>query len=147
MRPTSIESRSPVQSLMPKSTNTPLVDVKNLQRVLRDFATERDWEQFHSPKNLAMALSGEVGELTEIFQWMTEAESRVATHKPEQAQAISEELADVLLYLVRLSDVLGIDLDQAAKSKLAINARKYPADQSKGSSKKRYLPTAEKDSP
>ncbi|WP_395026151.1 nucleotide pyrophosphohydrolase [Comamonas odontotermitis] len=130
---------------MPNSTNTPLVDVKNLQRVLRDFATERDWEQFHSPKNLAMALSGEVGELTEIFQWMTEAESREAAHKPELAQAISEELADVLLYLVRLSDVLGIDLDQATKSKLAINARKYPADQSKGSSQKRYLPTAEKD--
>lgn len=114
-----------------------LVDVSALTEQLNAFASERDWAQFHSPKNLAMALTGEVGELVEIFQWMTEDDSRRAAAEPERAQAIGAEMADVLFYLVRMADMLGIDLNEAAKSKLALNARKYPADQSRGSSQKR----------
>ena len=87
-----------------------------------------------------MALTGEVGELVEIFQWMTEADSRCATDDPDRARAIGEELADVLMYLVRLSDMLGIDLNAATQAKLALNARKYPVDASRGSSAKRSLP-------
>ncbi|WP_434155775.1 nucleotide pyrophosphohydrolase [Pseudomonas sp. JZ134] len=114
----------------------PLVDVKALGEVLETFACDRDWAQFHSPKNLVMALSGEVGELTEIFQWMTEAQSHTAAQQPDTAQAVKEELADVLLYLVRLSSVLGVDLDKAAREKLVVNAAKYPVEKAKGSSKK-----------
>lgn len=117
-----------------------LVDVSALTEELRTFADERDWGQFHSPKNLAMALTGEVGELVEIFQWMTEADSRHAAAEPRQAQVIAAEMADVLFYLVRMADMLGIDLNDAAKSKLALNARKYPADLSRGSSQKRSAP-------
>jgi NTP pyrophosphatase (non-canonical NTP hydrolase) len=117
-----------------------LVDVAALTEELRAFADERDWAQFHSPKNLAMALTGEVGELVEIFQWMTEAESQRAAAEPARARAIAAELADVLFYLVRMADMLGIDLNEAAKLKLALNARKYPADLSRGSSQKRSAP-------
>jgi NTP pyrophosphatase (non-canonical NTP hydrolase) len=101
---------------------------------LRVFAAERDWEQFHSPKNLSMALMVEVAELMEHFQWLTEAQS---TGLPaENKQAVSEELADILLYLVRLSDRLGVDLREAALLKLEKNAAKYPAERVRGSAKK-----------
>lgn len=113
-----------------------LVDVIPLIAALEKFTTERDWAQFHSPKNLVMALTGEVGELTEIFQWMTEEQSRAAGGDPDTSQAIKEELADVLIYLVRLSSVLGVDLNQAVTHKLQLNARKYPVDKAKGSNKK-----------
>jgi len=105
-----------------------------LARRLREFAAERDWEQFHSPKNLAMALVGEAGELAAEFQWMTEAQSQA----PDSAQLarIRAEAADVLNYLVRLSDKLGIDLVAAAHEKIDVNARRYPADKVRGSSKK-----------
>lgn len=83
-----------------------------------------------------MALTGEVGELTEIFQWMTESQSHTAGTNPETAQAVKEELADVQLYLVRLASVLGVDLNEAVQHKLQKNAEKYPADKAKGSSKK-----------
>lgn len=96
-----------------------------LQQQLRQFAHERDWEQFHTPKNLAMALSVEAAELQEIFQWLTAAQS-VQLNTQQQAHA-AEELADVLLYLCRLADVLGIDLYTAAQAKLQRNAEKYPA--------------------
>ena len=114
----------------------PLIDVGRLAEALRDFADERDWTQFHSPKNLVMALTGEVGELSEIFQWMTEDASRSASADPKVARAVREEIADVLLYLVRLAAVLGVDLDAAAREKLALNAEKYPVDRSRGNSKK-----------
>lgn len=104
--------------------------VQTLQKQLREFARERQWEQFHSPKNLSMALTVEAGELQEIFQWLTEQQS--AALNAQQRQQASEELADVLLYLCRLADVLGIDLAQAAQEKLAINARKYPVDKALG---------------
>ena len=114
----------------------PLIDVKRLSAAQDQFAKDRDWEQFHSPKNLVMALTGEVGELSEIFQWMTEADSKNAGVNPKTSQAVQDELADVLLYLVRLSSALGVDLNEAVRQKLQKNAQKYPADKAKGSSKK-----------
>lgn len=114
----------------------PLVEVRGAAQALREFAEARDWAQFHSPKNLVMALSGEVGELNEIFQWMTEADSFKAAASEATASAVREEIADVALYLIRLSDVLGIDLNEAVSSKLATNAAKYPVDLSRGVSTK-----------
>lgn len=105
-----------------------------LRDQLRQFAQERDWDQFHSPKNLAAALVVEAGELLEPFQWLTNDESR--SLPPDQLKAVSEELADVLLYLVRLADKLDIDLVTAASDKLIVNAEKYPVEKAKGSSKK-----------
>ena len=109
--------------------------IDELQQRLREFARERDWEQFHSPKNLSMALTVEAAELQEIFQWLTETQSR--TLDGDQHTHAREELADVLLYLCRLADVLNIDLLEAAGAKLALNAQKYPADEVRGSSEKR----------
>lgn len=114
----------------------PLLDVFPLSEALENFANERDWAKFHSPKNLVMALAGEVGELTEIFQWMTEAQSLEAGQDPKTSQAVKDELADVQLYLVRLASVLGVDLNEAVQLKLKKNADRYPADKAKGSSKK-----------
>ena len=101
---------------------------------LREFAVERDWQQFHSPKNLAMALVGEAGELAAEFQWLTEAQSKA----PDAAQLtrMRSECADVFNYLVRLADTLGIDLIAAANDKIDDNARRYPVDKVRGSSKK-----------
>jgi len=113
-----------------------LIDARALVDAIRAFADARDWAQFHSPKNLAMALTGEVGELVEIFQWLTEEESRRATQDPARAEQVRHELADVLIYLVRLSDVLGVDLDAAVREKLAVNARKYPVETSRGNNRK-----------
>ena len=97
---------------------TRLIDTAALERALEEFAKARDWEQFHSPKNLAMALTGEVGELVELFQWLTEAQSRDAMKDPALAMRIQEEMADVMLYLVRMASVLGVDLDAAVGKKL-----------------------------
>jgi dCTP diphosphatase len=108
--------------------------ITSLQQQLRQFAHERDWEQFHTPKNLAMALSVEAAELQEIFQWLT-AEQSAHLDDKQRAQT-AEELADVLLYLCRLADVLGIDLATAAQQKLKRNAEKYPAERVRGSSAK-----------
>lgn len=104
--------------------------LKALRDALREFTAERDWAQFHTPKNLAMALSGEVGEVIEHFQWLSAEQS--AALDGETREAVSLELADVLLYLVRLADVLDIDLAAAAQRKLAINASRYPADKARG---------------
>ncbi|OGS98420.1 MAG: nucleotide pyrophosphohydrolase [Gallionellales bacterium RIFCSPLOWO2_12_FULL_59_22] len=109
-------------------------DLSMLRDRLRAFAGARDWDQFHSPKNLSMALMVEAAELMEHFQWLTEAQS--AGLPPEVKRAVGEELADILLYLVRLSDKLGIDLREAALHKLEKNAVKYPADLVRGSAKK-----------
>ncbi|PLC50562.1 nucleotide pyrophosphohydrolase [Pollutimonas subterranea] len=113
-----------------------LIDVAPLSTALEKFAIDRDWTQFHSPKNLVMALSGEVGELTEIFQWMTEAQSLTAGANPETSLAVKDELADVQIYLVRLAAVLGVDLNAAVQDKLQKNAERYPADKVRGSNKK-----------
>jgi dCTP diphosphatase len=108
--------------------------ISSLQEKLRTFARERDWEQFHNPKNLAMALTVEAAELQEIFQWLTEHQS--ANLDARQLQHAKEEIADVLLYLCRLADVLDIDLQEAALNKLKRNAEKYPVDQVRGKSEK-----------
>ncbi len=113
-----------------------LVDVGQLAAALERFAAERNWAQFHSPKNLVMALTGEVGELSEIFQWMDEEQSKDAARHPDTAQAVQDELADVLMHLVRLASVLGVDLDAAARQKLEQNNRKYPVEKARNSSKK-----------
>jgi NTP pyrophosphatase (non-canonical NTP hydrolase) len=105
-----------------------------LRLALRQFAAERDWDQFHSPKNLAMALTVEAAELLEHFQWLRDGSPAELTQ--EAKAQVREELADVFLYLVRLADKLGVDLMQAAKDKLEVNARKYPVEQVRGSSKK-----------
>jgi len=107
-------------------TEQRLVDVSNLEAALNQFAAQRGWERFHSPKNLAMALTGEVGELVEHFQWLTEEESKSAAQNPQTAQQVKDELADVLLYLVRMASVLGVDLNQAVTAKMLANAAKYP---------------------
>ncbi len=120
----------------PVEAQARLVDVRGLARAVEEFATERDWTQFHTPKNLAMALTGELGELVEIFQWMSPEQSSRAGSDPETAQALRDELADVLIYLVRLAEVLGVDLDDAVRAKLARNALKYPADKVRGSHRK-----------
>ena len=105
-----------------------------LRDTLRKFVAERDWDQFHSPKNLAMALSVEAAELMEHFQWLTEDESRRLP--PEKFNAVRDEMADVLVYLVRLADKLDVDLLEAAAQKIEKNALKYPAAKVRGSMKK-----------
>lgn len=119
-----------------KPKDQPLVEYAALAEALRQFAADRDWEQFHSPKNLVMALTGEVGELAEVFQWMTEEASKNAAKDPSTAEAVRHELADVLLYVVRAADVLGVDLNAAVAEKLLLNARKYPVEAAHGSSRK-----------
>lgn len=109
-------------------------DLLILREKLHAFAAARDWDQFHSPKNLSMALMVEVAEMMEHFQWLTEAQSLDLA--ADKKAAVSEELADILLYLVRLSDKLDVDLLKAALHKLEKNAIKYPAEQVRGSAKK-----------
>jgi dCTP diphosphatase len=113
-----------------------LVDVSGLQSAVERFVRERDWDQFHSPKNLVMALTGEAGELTEIFQWLTEEASHAVARDPATARAVRDELADVLIYLVRLAAVLDVDLDEAVATKLRANAQRYPVEQVRGSARK-----------
>lgn len=116
----------------PKGSATP--SLTELRDALRRFAAERDWDQFHFPKNLAIALSVEAAELLEQFQWVPDRES--AALSDETRANVREELADVLLYLIRLADKLDIDLSTAAFDKMKINAEKYPVHKARGSSKK-----------
>jgi dCTP diphosphatase len=104
---------------------------EEIKRRLRDFAAERDWEQFHSPKNLSMALIVEAGELVEHFQWLKQDESLALS--PDKLKEVEQEIADIQIYLVRLADKLGVDIEQAVDEKIAINEQKYPADQVRGS--------------
>ncbi len=101
-----------------------------LRDAMRQFAAERAWEPFHTPKNLAMALAGEVGEVIEHFQWLTAEQSM--TLPAATREEVAFELADVLLYLVRLGDVLGIDLADAARRKMLLNAQRYPVERAYG---------------
>ncbi len=112
------------------------LDIGKVKAYLRNFARERDWEKFHTPKNLVMALSGEVGELTELFQWLTPEESARVMEDPGMAEAIRQELADVMIYVIRLLDTLGIDVEQALWRKLKANAERYPVDEVKGKARK-----------
>ena len=108
--------------------------IDDLSRAVRAFAEERDWTQFHSPKNLASALVVEAGELLEPFQWLSEEQSRALP--PEKLQAVADEMADVLLYLVQLSTALNVDLLAATRAKLQRNATRYPAALARGTSRK-----------
>lgn len=108
--------------------------LNQLAQRLKDFAQARDWGQFHSPKNLASALIVEAGELLEHFQWLTEDQSRQLD--VDKKQAVAFEMADVLLYLLQMSNELGVDLVDAAQRKVVLNEQKYPVEQAKGSSKK-----------
>ncbi|EFJ46003.1 hypothetical protein VOLCADRAFT_47255, partial [Volvox carteri f. nagariensis] len=114
------------------------VPLEELRARLAGFALERDWDQYHTPRNLLLALVGEAGELCELFQWRPEAEAGpgLPGFSEKERMAVEEELADVLLYLVRLSDMCGVDLGQAALSKMRKNAAKYPAEKCLGSSAK-----------
>ena len=122
----------------PASTPAPPVTLESLRRQLAAFALVRDWDQFHSPRNLALALVGEVGELCEIFQWRGDAGCGPGLPGWTDADKthLGEEMADVLLYLVRMADRCGVDLGAAAEAKLEKNARKYPADRARGSAAK-----------
>ena len=118
----------PTADILPADPLEPLI------QALRAFASARDWEQFHTPKNLASALSVEAAELLEHFQWLTEAQSQ--TLSVDKREQVAAEAADVFLYLLRLCDILGIDLLAAAQRKLVVNGEKYPVDKSRGNAKK-----------
>lgn len=109
-------------------------EMARFQAEFREFVAERDWSQFHTPKNLAMALAGEVGELLEHFQWLTGEQS--AALSPEQLEEVAHEIADVQIYLAALADRLGVEIGPAVERKMALNAAKYPADQARGSAAK-----------
>ena len=106
--------------------------LNDLQRELREFAAQRNWQRFHTPKNLVMALTGEVGELVELFQWLTPEESAAVMTRPGQAERVREEVADVFAYLLQLTDVLDIDLAAALREKMQRNEQRYPVSLAKG---------------
>jgi NTP pyrophosphatase (non-canonical NTP hydrolase) len=112
----------------------PVQNIRDLSRRLAEFARMRDWEQFHSPKNLAMALAGEAGELLEHFQWLSEAQS--SELDPEKREAVALELADILIYLLRLGERLDVDVLDAAYRKMAINESRYPAHKVRGDARR-----------
>lgn len=114
-------------------TGEPSQDLLGIRDALRDFASERDWDQFHTPRNLATSICIESAELLERFQWTDRSRDDLTA---DEMVAIRHEMADVLLYLVRLADKLGIDPIAAAHEKIAINASKYPVDKARGSSRK-----------
>jgi len=110
------------------------MDIEQLKIKLRQFSKDRDWEQFHNPKNLAMALSVEASELVEIFQWLNEKQSSLENMSNDDISRVSEEIADILIYLVRISDKLNINIEKAIVDKMKLNDKKYPIHLSKGNS-------------
>lgn len=113
------------------------MDLVKIKKIINDFVTERDWDQFHSVKNLSMALTVESSELMEIFQWMSEDDSNhLKERHPEKWQKVEEEVADVFVYLLRVANRLDINLEDAVVRKMEKNAKKYPVELSKGNSKK-----------
>lgn len=113
-----------------------VLKVSEFQKTQRAFVQERDWEQFHTPKNLAMALAGEAAELLELFQWLTPEESYRVMEDPQKAKAVRHELADILFYALRVADKLDIRLADALQEKMAQNAQRYPVERSKGNARK-----------
>ena len=111
------------------------MDIKDIQKQLADFADDRDWDQFHNPKNLAMALSVEASELVEIFQWLTPEQAEEIMDS-SQSDHVKEEVADVMIYLLRLADKLDIDLESIVNDKIVQNGKKYPVNLSKGNADK-----------
>jgi NTP pyrophosphatase (non-canonical NTP hydrolase) len=121
-------------------------DLETLRAELEKFADERDWKRYHTPKNLALALAGEVGELGALFQWLTPEESIVRPHEDEAVRrAVSDEVADILIYLVRLADVLEIDLLAVAEEKIAVNRRRWPAGEGPAAFGDNVVPPTEAD--
>lgn len=111
------------------------LDIENIKAKLREFSNNRDWEQYHSPKNLAMALSVEVAELVEIFQWSNDGGLK-EIKDPEKKKQIEEEIADIFNYLVKFVDLMEIDLEKVSLEKISLNEKKYPVEKSKGKSDK-----------
>ncbi|WP_343048049.1 nucleotide pyrophosphohydrolase [Cellulomonas humilata] len=107
-------------------------ELGELTRLVREFSTERDWQQFHDPKSVILALVGEVGELAELFQWVPAEQAVAQFSDPARQARAAEEMADVLVYLVCLADVLGVDLGEAARAKLAASHVRFAADQVRG---------------
>ena len=126
--------RKHVQGVSKERGGADQVALRRLRDRLRDFASARDWNQFHSPKNLAIALSVEAAELLEHFQWVSDNDS--LNMPQDKLGKIDEEIADVFLYLIRLADMLKIDLLKAADRKIEVNSQKYPVEKSRGSAKK-----------
>jgi len=124
------EGAAAAQEAAPGATGAPSDALHELRDAMRQFAAERAWEPFHTPKNLAMALAGEAGEVIEHFQWLTAEQSMALP--PASREEVAFELADVLLYLVRLGDVLGIDLADAARRKMVLDAQRYPVERARG---------------
>lgn len=112
------------------------MDIKKIQTLLEEFANDRDWNQFHSPKNLIMALSSEVGELNDIFQWLTEEQSKKENISDANLDLTKEELADIMIYLLRLCDKLDVNIEKEVLSKIELNKEKYSIESSKGNALK-----------
>lgn len=113
-----------------------IIDLDKIYAWQREFAREREWEQFHTPKNLAMALAVEASEVVELFQWLKDDEAKALSKNPPQKERVADELADVFYYLARLADTMDIDLNRAIWVKFAKNAAKYPVEQARGNAKK-----------
>jgi NTP pyrophosphatase (non-canonical NTP hydrolase) len=112
------------------------VNLEEIRLRLSEFARERNWDQFHTPKNLSMALAAEAAELLEIFQWLTEEQSVAIVEDEKQMALVREELADVFIYLIRLADKLGVDIEHAALRKIAENEKRYPVELAKDNATK-----------
>lgn len=112
-----------------------IIDISKTKKILTEFAKIREWEKFHSPKNLSMAIAGEAGELLEIFQWLTEQESINIKKDPVIKEKVSHEIADIILYVIRIADQLNIKLNEAVLHKITINNNKYPVNKVKESAK------------
>ena len=111
---------------------TEATDLTELTRLVREFSVERDWEQFHDPKSLILALVGEVGELAELFQWVRADDAIARFSTPARSQRAGEEIGDVLIYLIRLADVLDLDLAEVTRAKLADSSRRFAVDEVRG---------------
>ena len=114
------------------SVSQPSESVDSIQARMKEFAHERDWEQFHDPKSLLLALVGEVGELSELFQWLPADQAQSLAQQPQLQQRVGEEMADIHLYLVRLADVVGLDLTEVTNAKLESIRERFPIEQVKG---------------
>ncbi len=115
---------------------TDIINVDDIKKTLQEFAEKRDWDKFHNPKNLSMALACEAGELLEIFQWMSEPDATQCCNDLSIKEKTSHELADIMLYLFRIASLMGINITEALYNKISINNEKYPVELVKGSSKK-----------
>ncbi len=112
------------------------MNLEEIRLRLAEFARERNWDQFHTPKNLSMALAAEAAELLEIFQWLTDEQSRAIAEDQKEMALVRQEIADVMIYLVRLADKLGVDIEKAVLDKIELNEKKYPVELAKDNATK-----------